>query len=839
MSELAPRTPLYDRLPEIYRERDATQLRDGKTRSAELVTPGQLQALVGAIDRVMAALAARLDAQYDDLFIDTCDDWVIPYLADLVGTSHLSGEAWALRADVARTVFHRSRKGTLGAIESQVRALSGWAVHAIELRDRLAWNQHLNHLRPDAGGAPPFRTPLQNDMRTPVRGGTAALRAPAWLAFAHGPFDPFAHTVDVKPVLASHHPPVARTAINLPNLGVFVWRLAALRTPVSRPSPPRAANAIQPLAGGAGLAAYAVRFEMHPNADPMVLFNTHRFHADDEPPSLAGIDALPAPMPRERLTSNAPAAHPGPGAYVAVDAYAGARPAPPADDAPGLVLHVPAAQFAGDAWTFRGANLCGWETPLAPPLGDHEIAIDPAIGRVVFGVRGANAAALAQPLANGLFVSAATGFPGSARRDAGVGAEPLPRAPQDNPAATVVRVDNIASTLAAALDNLSARVAPLIVEIANSDTYRLDLGAVVAIGNDAGMLSLRLPQLPPGVDAGAPPVALTIRAASGERPVIRLVQPLRFRPAALAGGAQAQPNVLLQGLYITRDAAFPAGGALVEQTALNRLEIDGCTLDPGGQRVLDGTPAGTRAPIATALRLAADLGLTAAQRAAFGQVPEIVLRRTICGRLAIDPGFLVGLEACIVDGGAGVAEGAPALAIGAASLAEDEWSAPVAFKGLTVLGRARTERARGDGAIFVHGLEVNDNQDSHAGPLYSVRGNARGSGVLALLAKDGSCIKWSYFSATGNRLPQHFACVFGGDARLRFTAEHFGQPGYGDLAWDTDRRIRESGPGDDEMGAFNFLGNTHRWKNIGIRLREFMPVGMRALPIPVAYARRT
>ena len=35
------------------------------------------------------------------------------------------------------------------------------------------------------------------------------------------------------------------------------------------------------------------------------------------------------------------------------------------------------------------------------------------------------------------------------------------------------------------------------------------------------------------------------------------------------------------------------------------------------------------------------------------------------------------------------------------------------------------------------------------------------------------------------------------------------------------------------MGAFGFLLNAHKWKNIGIRLREFMPVGRRALLVPV------
>jgi hypothetical protein len=338
---LAPR--LFERLPEIYRLRDAEQ-----------APPGQLEAFVDALDSVFSALRERIEAQYDDLFIETCAPWVVPYLADLVGTSHLKGDPRTLRADVARTVFHRRRKGTKGAVASQVHALSGWAVHPVELRERLAWNMHLNHLRPDKGGASPWQSAPDNDPRHPVRGGTAALRAPAWLSFVDGPFDPFARTVDLKPPLAStvrEGEGPARAAVNLPNLAVFLWRLADYQVPVSRP-------ARREVVAVAGPAAFAVRFELHPQGDPMVLFNTYRSHADDEPPRLASEDEVPNPMPRARLTTDAPAGRPD--AYVRVLPYAGSRPPEPADDAPGLVLHVPEVPFAATAWRLRGANLCAW-----------------------------------------------------------------------------------------------------------------------------------------------------------------------------------------------------------------------------------------------------------------------------------------------------------------------------------------------------------------------------------------------------------------------------------------------------------------------------------------------
>ena len=61
----------------------------------------------------------------------------------------------------------------------------------------------------------------------------------------------------------------------------------------------------------------------------------------------------------------------------------------------------------------------------------------------------------------------------------------------------------------------------------------------------------------------------------------------------------------------------------------------------------------------------------------------------------------------------------------------------------------------------------------------------------------------------------------------------FRHPAYGQLARTSDYRILEKGPDEDAMGAFGFIKEAHKWRNICIRFREFMPVGVRALLIPV------
>ena len=129
------------------------------------------------------------------------------------------------------------------------------------------------------------------------------------------------------------------------------------------------------------------------------------------------------------------------------------------------------------------------------------------------------------------------------------------------------------------------------------------------------------------------------------------------------------------------------------------------------------------------------------------------------------------------------------------------------MSGVTFLGRMRVERINGSGGIWVHALEVLNNQQG--------------------------CIKYSYFSGVGDRLPQQHACVIGTDAPLHFVSERFGEAAYGQLALRSDFRIRERGPNNDAMGAFGFLLEAHKWRNVQIRYREFMPVGVRPLLIPV------
>ena len=794
-----PRVPLYERLPEIYRIRDGEQS-----------PPGQLAAYLAPVEQVFSALHENIEQLYHDLFIETCEDWVIPYIGDLLGTSHLAGDPWTLRADVADTVALRRRKGTLGAIELLAYDLTRWAAHAVELRELLAWQQHLNHQRPDAGGLPPYGAagPFSEDIHHAViRGGTANLRDPASLSLIGTPFDRFAHLPDFKPPVAGQiaaGASIGDIRTNLPNLAIFLWRLAPYRVGVI--DPPFRGQGSNPAASG-GEARFAVRFACHPRVEdtqpvgePVQLFNTYRFLADREPPELSELDSTPGPMPMARLTSDAPNGNPE--AYVAVTDYdTGGGPPPRFEQGDqGLQLFVPRSRFGGDEWDFRGANLCAWEDGLDPPLRNREVAIDPRNGRFLVGVM---TAAEATALRNDLRVSYTYGAVGP------VGAHPVSRAPAPDSlfGETVIerRVNAHVPglTLEAALADLADLENPLLVTIEDSMTHDLDLQAVSGTRTEAGGRNLTLRR------------SLVIRAVSGERPTIRLRRPLRFRPFRVsAGGGFSQRRldaimdrllVRLEGLYVTRAGTFPVNQPLIARTAIHKLEVIGCTLDPGGNRRLDGA----RAPVRISMALTDPFGFSnPVDEDNFDQSPQVLLQRSVAGPLLMAETYSLELVDSIVDARRGVGDSPGKLpAIGAASDPETDWGPKTSLRGATLFGRSQVFNVTGQGAIFVQRLEALDSQSG--------------------------CLKFSYLSGQGDRTPQRHACVRGTDVRLRFTSEIHGQPAYAQLALTSDRAILECGPDNDQMGAFGFLTEAHKWRNLQIRFREFMPVGVRPLLIPV------
>jgi len=755
---------LYERLPEIYRIKDEEQ-----------TPPGQLKHYLALVEPIFDAIHDNIESLYNDLFIETCDDWVIPYIGDLLGTSHLNGDPWTRRADVADTIALRRRKGTLASIERLTFNLTQWGIRAVELRENLVWTQPLNHQRPDRNGNLPYASVTRF---TPIRGGTVTLRDPAMLSLLNTPFDPFAHIADLKP------PTWGRIRYNLPNLAIFLWRLQDYRVKFTQPiGEIQATGTVE-----AAEATHIVRLYVHPLGEPVRLFNTYQFDPDQDPPVITQLDETPGLIPTARLTTNSAAGRPE--KYLAINTY-------DPDDSDiasrdlgevGLQLHLPEPEFTGTQlsdWTIRGENLCAWDTGIQPPLKNREIAIDPVIGRILIGVSSPEEATA---LENHLLLTYTYGAVGP------VGAHPISRRlPQPwNNDTVVVKSVNLfeGNTLNAALDNIQDETSAVVIEIRDSHVHSLDLSAIAGTLDEDGGLNLQL---------NSPVI---IQAADGQRPIIKLIQPLRVRAKEVS--AAAGLTLRLAGLYITRDESFPPDAPLIARAALNRLEIVDCTLDPGGQKRLDGT----RQPLRHSLELRQPYGFGMADEQTFDQTPEIILERTIVGSVLCDRGYRLFLSHSIIDAGKGVNDNPKtSFAVSNATDPINNFAPPTQINGITVFGQMRVERINGRGGIWVHRLEVLNNQ--------------------------AGCLRYSYFSGKGDRLPQNLGCVTAENAQLRFVSQVAGESAYGQLAHTCDFRIRERGPDDDAMGAFGFLLEAHKWRNIQIRFREFMPVGVRPLLIPV------
>jgi hypothetical protein len=139
--------PLYALLPERYRKRDGD-------------TQFTLKALTELLDGPRTQIEANIGALYRDWFVETCEDWVLPYLARLAGhywVTHLAADRRALVADA---IAFARRKGTYPALEHELAAITGWPVQiAFEAGAPVAryWDEPVYALReaapqPDGDG---------------------------------------------------------------------------------------------------------------------------------------------------------------------------------------------------------------------------------------------------------------------------------------------------------------------------------------------------------------------------------------------------------------------------------------------------------------------------------------------------------------------------------------------------------------------------------------------------------------------------------------------------------------------------------------------------------------
>src|SRR5881227_2694231 len=104
---------------------------------------GPLAEIVNRIGAQAAILRRSIDRLWEDQSIESCDDWVIPYIADLLATNLVASlDARGQRLDVARTIYYRRRKGTVGVLEEIAGDVTGWNARVAEFFRRLARTRH-------------------------------------------------------------------------------------------------------------------------------------------------------------------------------------------------------------------------------------------------------------------------------------------------------------------------------------------------------------------------------------------------------------------------------------------------------------------------------------------------------------------------------------------------------------------------------------------------------------------------------------------------------------------------------------------------------------------------
>jgi len=180
---------LYELLPAIYRIRDNEQ-------------NGILKELIEVIAEQVAVIEEDMAQLYDDQFIETCANWLVPYVGDLVGFKpvHNLGNVSSSRSEVANTIRFRKRKGTVSVLEELANNTTSLKAVVIEYFQHLSTTQYMNHIRPS-------------------HVSNVNLRNLSTLANIDTAFDSTSHTLDVRKISSQ------RGLYNIPNIGIHLWRI--------------------------------------------------------------------------------------------------------------------------------------------------------------------------------------------------------------------------------------------------------------------------------------------------------------------------------------------------------------------------------------------------------------------------------------------------------------------------------------------------------------------------------------------------------------------------------------------------------------------------------------
>lgn len=599
---------LYQLLPALYREQDEA-----------LGNP--LRDLLRLVAEQADLVQTDIQQLWDDFFIETCQPWVIPYIGDLVsnrllhdaqrqpgpdtarllfpdlvGRNLRSEIAIRTRADVAKTIYYRRRKGTLPMLEELARDITGWAAHAVEFFELLNWTQNLNHIRYHSSDCPDLRSVEVVDR-------------------LNSAFDAFSHFVDLRSIQQPEGQPEGW--YNIRQIGFFLWRL---RSYPLRQVPARVAS--QPW-----------QFHFSPLGNPAPLFSQWRREGDEA--GLATELHIPAPI--------RPAFF-----YTDLERYQQQPiPRPDSTDLYGLFAALSGSSItrAPEASLFIVRNgipvlpsqircqaLFPW--PPAPPTGQR-ISVDVRSGRLAIGDGWADATERVEVYFHYGFSADLGGGPYErgkwlvrpelatlqfrVKQDGMV--------PTGTPPVTHTSLVDALSDWAAAIAAWTPTDPPpnAIITILDSRTY--DLPDQIQLSNEHW---------------------LVIEAANGERPLLQTNSAtgleVQVRPPTVAGDPARRSELSLSGVVVE--------GFVTVNGDLGRLRLMHTTLVPGRSLNEDGLP--------TSLEPSLIVAAQAATGERINTKLQVQMAFSITGplRLPVDSDGLWVLDS-IIDGLGGTAIAAP------------------------------------------------------------------------------------------------------------------------------------------------------------------------------------
>ena len=827
--ERAAASKLWALLPEVYRNDDSLALDE----------PGPLRELLERIAVQVAVVRRSLDRLWDDQSIESCDDWVIPYIAALVDTNLVPAmDARGQRLDVANTINYRRRKGTLGLVEQLAADVTGWECRAVEFFRRLGRRRH--GLDPELGRPADSDDPssarrfqlaegLAGQLTGTAAGGLADLRVAAGAAATGTAFDEFHHRVDVRRGVG------ALGWYGIHKVGLFLWRARSIE--VDRATP-------VPVAGCPG------HFSFDPTGRQIALWQ-----ADARPPE--GYGEHWRPLAQWQV--------PGPLSQLVYDAVRAGHETP-----------VPAGAWSDPAASLWPRSLSVSPVGAGAPLAEKDVEVWPEVGRFEVG----GGAQVEAGYHYGLASLIGAGPYDRRRIGVDAAAEPLPVTRVDGGSAidlrnalaalagsgTVVVTDGLTSTAVANVGSAGVPIVDIVVRA--TDERR----AVVRLGGGAGPWVFLGSTAPERADAR---LRLDGILLAGQDVVLRggfdeVVLSCCTLDPGTSGGLREPPALwdpAVDGQELSATRVWIEG-------TVRTLTIDRCILGPvrtrrGGvvetiaatDSVLQGLPSSEDGLVAAGvvfdadgifrlLRhrrdalttwLAAQLG-AAATAAVTGHpdhtaVADSDLALLVTDLNALISGALIWDAARFADrqiSAEAIAEVATAPAgpelvrlnrrlLAEAFPLELHDAALATATGLTRLSRC-TVLGRG----YVHRLECSE----------SILDDV----VIVGDPQDG-CVRFSAWSS-GSVLPRKYESVQVAPRAPLFVTRRFGESGYAQLADGADAAIlsnstagapsiRSGSHDGSEMGVFCRDASAVKERSLLIKLDEFLPVGLTPVLIPM------